>query len=447
MVLLNNNAYESGIAEIRSLTGVFYKACQSKLYSNAFYLMLNNIATSLLGFIFWNLMARYFSPAQVGIGSALVAASNLVAVLANMGLGVGLVRFVPEAGKKAGSLINSSFTLAGLVSLAGSALYLYGIKYWSPALGFISQDLMFLTLFIIFTSCTSLSMIADQALIAGRSARFVFYKNTANSIIKLPLPILAFTLLGGYGIFTGTGIGFLAGALLALFIFLPSVYKGYTPRPAYNSGLMRKVLPYSIANYMGNLLNMAPQFVYPLMILNILGAEKSAYFYIAWMMTLVLAVIPNGMAQSLFAEGSHSPEKLRREGKKILLLALAITTPAVGVMALLGGWLLHFFGAGYAENGALTMRFLAVAIIPQCVNSLFMTVNQVRKKIILIIAQTGMISLIALGLGYWLLGRVGLAGVGIAYTLAHLIVAMIVIWPLWRALREQSSTVKDPTQI
>lgn len=35
------------------------RAWRSSLFSNAFYLMLNTVTTSLLGFVFWNIMARF----------------------------------------------------------------------------------------------------------------------------------------------------------------------------------------------------------------------------------------------------------------------------------------------------------------------------------------------------------------------------------------------------
>jgi len=431
---LTNHAHPS---RQLALTAFFYhKFRESSLFSNAFFLMLNNVTTSLLGFVFWNIMARVFSPEQVGIGSALVAASGLIAVLSNMGLGVGLIRFIPEVKDRVERLINSSFTLSGGLAVVGSLIYLGGIRYWSPVLGFVAEDLWFLPLFVVFTVVTALSVLTDQSLVAGRSARYVFFKNTFNSLVKLPMPILFFAYMGGFGIFAATGVGFLLANLLSWFFYLPSVYKGYLPRPAYESDLVRRMLPYSFANYLANLLNGAPNFIYPLMVINLLGPEKNAYFYIAWMMTMVLSVIPNGLAQSLLAEGVYDQRKLAQNGRRALAFSLVLSLPAVGAMFLLGGWLLHFFGTGYAENGTGLMQYLALAVFPQCVNVLYITVNQVKKRVYLIIAQTAVLAVISLGLGYWLLGRVGLNGIGIAYALAHLVVAAGVVLPLWRALRE-----------
>jgi len=418
------------------------QARRSSLFSNAFYLMLNTVSTALLGFVFWNVMARVFAPAEVGIGSALVSASGLIATLASLGLGVGLVRFIPEAKKRENLLINSSFTLAAAAALAGSVLYLAGAGRWSPALAFVRENPIFALLFVFFTLFTVLSALIDPCLIAARSASRVFLKNTINSLIKLPLPVCVFSFWAGFGIFAGTGVGFLAGVLLGWLLFLPSAYRGYRPFPAFHKDLLGRLLPYSFANYLANLLSGAPGFVYPLMVLNVLGAEKNAYFYITWMMVTVLSVIPGGMAQSLLAEGSHDQGRLASHGRRALACALLLSLPAVAAMMLLGGWFLHFFGPGYAAYGTGVMRCLVLAVLPQCVNVLFITVNQVQKRVHLIIAQTGALSVLSLGLGYLLLVKYGLNGLGMAYALAHFLVALAAAGPLLKRLKEEKPAVE-----
>ncbi|SFG22606.1 Membrane protein involved in the export of O-antigen and teichoic acid [Desulfotomaculum arcticum] len=422
----------------RLFLDIYLKSRNSSLYNNAFYLMLNTLSTSLLGFVFWNVMTRFFVPTQVGIGSALVSASSLVGILTGLGLRIGLIRFVPEIRERAVLLINASFTLVGLVSLIGAITYLAGIKYWSPALEFVRENIVFLLLFMFFTVVNALSVLIDGSLIAGRDAKYVFWKNTITSILKMPLPILIFAHLKGFGIFAGVGTGIAVGVFIAWLFFLPKVYKGYFPRPAIAKDIMQKVLPYSFANYTANLLNLSPKYIYPLMVLNILGPENSAYFYIAWMMSMVLSIIPSGISQSLLAEGSHNPKKMGRDGRKVLLLSLGMSIPAVVSMMLFGGWLLHFFGPGYAENGTTVMRYLVLAMIPQCINTLFITINQVKKQTYLIIAQTSFLAIVSLGVAYWLLGRVGLPGIGIAYLTAHMFLSLVIIRPLWIALKEKS---------
>jgi O-antigen/teichoic acid export membrane protein len=64
-----------------------------------------------------------------------------------------------------------------------------------------------------------------------------------------------------------------------------------------------------------------------------------------------------------------------------------------------------------------------------------MTINQVKKRVGLIILQSGFASVASMGLGYWLLKTDGLSGLGLAYAIAQGLLALIIAWPLWNDLK------------
>jgi len=233
-----------------------------------------------------------------------------------------------------------------------------------------------------------------------------------------------------------------AGIVLTVFLFLPSVYQGYHPRITCSPPLIKSILPYSFANYAANLFNGLPGFLYPLMVINVLGAEQSAYFYIAWMFSMVLAIIPSSFSQSLLAESAYDSANLGRNCLRALLLSLLVAVPAVAALMFLGGWFLSVFGREYSQNGVLVLRYLCISIIPMSVNIIFLTINQVRKRLSLIIIHMAALGTIALVLGYVLLRSYGLPGIGLAFTIAHLLVALVVTIPLVQVIRRsrRSST-------
>ena len=48
--------------------------------------------------------------------------------------------------------------------------------------------------------------------------------------------------------------------------------------------------------------------ILPIMVLNVLGAEQAAYYYIAYAIAALLFMIPSAISMSLFVEGSHGEE-------------------------------------------------------------------------------------------------------------------------------------------
>ena len=74
--------------------------------------------TSLLGLLYWSLAARRYSPAAIGATAALLAAMEIVAAVANLGLRTALIRFVPALGDRAARVVAVSYGVAGLTALA-----------------------------------------------------------------------------------------------------------------------------------------------------------------------------------------------------------------------------------------------------------------------------------------------------------------------------------------
>jgi len=113
----------------------------------------------------------------------------------------------------------------------------------------------------------ALSTLTDQAMVAGRTVSYVFWKNILISLLKLPLPVFIFRHLEGFGIFTAIGLATAVGVLLALLRFLPGVFRGYFFRPVIGRDVLGPVFPFTLGNYLTSLFNSAIGFVFPLLVL------------------------------------------------------------------------------------------------------------------------------------------------------------------------------------
>ena len=87
------------------------------LFRNAAYLWLNTIVLSGFGFVFWGTSARLYPADAVGYGASAIAAITLVAGLSHLGLGFGIIRFLPERRQSAVGLINSALLATAIASL------------------------------------------------------------------------------------------------------------------------------------------------------------------------------------------------------------------------------------------------------------------------------------------------------------------------------------------
>jgi O-antigen/teichoic acid export membrane protein len=396
------------------------------LYANALYIMLSTIVTSLCGFFFWLIVARFYSEAVVGYSSAIISALNLLAVLSLVGLNIFVVRFLPRADDPR-KMINTCFTLASLASLLAAGVFLAGLDFWSPALSFVRGNAVFCLAFLFFAVLWTLSLSIDSAFLAKRRTGFTLSKNTILSLLKLPLPMLLALYFQTFGVVASWGIALAVALAVALFLFLPRVQDGYRPLPALDLGLVKKQWQYSGGNYLANLLSFAPGYIFPLMVVNLLGAEQNAYFYIAWMMATLLFAIPAAASSSLFAEGSHFEDRLRENVVKSLKSTFLLLVPAAILLAAVGKWLLLVFGQGYSLNALPLLWALCLSSLPRGVNYIYTGILRVTGRIRELIIIWGFIALSVLVVSYLLLPLTGIIGIGYAWLGAQLIVAIYIL--------------------
>ena len=388
------------------------------LYRNAVYLMINTVVVSLLSFFFWVVVARFYTEAEVGYSSAIISAASLVATLSLFGFNFSLIRFLPQA-KKPQELINSCLTLSGLASLAIASIFLVTVDFWSPTLAFIKGNAIFATTFIILTLIWALSILVSTTFVARRRAGFALLQCSIHSLIKIPLPILFVLFFHAFGIVASWGIAFGVSLAVSLFLFLPKVQNHYKPVPTLNLSLIKGMWRYSGGNYLANLISGAPMLVLPIMVVNILGPEQTAYFYIAWIVAALLLAIPGAISTSLFAEGSHFENKLRENAIKSLKFTFLLLVPAIILVALVGKWLLLVFGQSYVANGLHLLWILAISSLPLGITFIYSSILRVTGRIKELVAIWGFIAIAVLVVSYLVMPATGIIGIGYAYLSVH----------------------------
>jgi len=396
------------------------------LYSNAFYLMLNTAVMALCGFFFWMVVARFYTEAEVGFSSAIISAISLIAIISLVGLNTSLIRFLPQADKPQ-ELMNTCYTLSSLVSLIVASVFVVGLGFWSPALAFIQQNAIFTAAFIVFALLWTLSSLVDSTFIARRRASFVLSKNTIYSVLKIPLPVLFVLFFRTFGIVASWGIAIAIALAVSLFLFLPKVQNPYKPVPTLRSGLIKDMWHYSAGNYLANLLASSPTLILPLMVVNLLGAEQNAYFYIAWAIAGLLFAIPGAVSQSLFAEGSHFEDKLRENVTKSLKFTFLLLVPAVIIFILVGKWLLLAFGQSYSLNALKLLWILSLSSLPRSINYIYTSILRVKSRLKELMAIWGFMAISVLLASYLIMPATGIIGIGYAWLGAQAVVAIYIL--------------------
>jgi len=381
------------------------------LYRNALYLVASSVITTSLGFFFWMIVARFYSTTEVGLGSAIISAMNLIALLSIFGLSSSLIRFLPQAVNPR-QMINSFFTLSGIASLVIAVIFIVGTDFWSPALSFIKDNAIFFLAFLAMAVLFTLSPLVNSVFIARRRDVFVLFKDTTVSLLKIFLVIGFATFLHTFGVVASWTIALGTAVFMAILLFLPRVEESYKPVPSINLSQVRAVRRYTVSSYLISLLSRVPISILPLMVVNVLGTEDNAHFYVAWTIASLLSIVSLSISQSLFAEASHSQSDIKQNVTKSIIFTVILLMPALIVLIAAGKWILLAFGPSYSANALGLLWLLGISSIPRGIILIYSGVLRAQDRLRELLVIRSFIAAAVLIASWFVIPEYGIIGIG-----------------------------------
>ena len=385
------------------------------LLVNSAFLIANTLIGSLLGFLFWDVTAHRYSPTQVGIGSASVAAITFLANLGEVGLGTALIRFVPSLGSRQTSFVNSSLTVVATNTLVLTVIFLLGTPIWSPELSTLTQSNWRIGMFTGATVAFSLAQLLDRLYVAFQVTHFAFIRNLLANVLRIVCVMTLGRVLGAFGLVMAVGVASAVTVCLSAWIFAPRALPNYRIQPHFDCSLLLEKARYCLGNHLSLLLWNTSPLVYPLIIVSVLGAEANAHFYISWMIANLLFVVPAAVATSAFAQAANSTDMNERRFWKTMRLTLIGLTPVVLGLMISSNVLLGFFGPEYVTAGRSLFVLLLVSAFPYTINTFIIVDCRIRQNIRGVVLISGLVALLSITL-ITLFGAIcGLPGVGAGY--------------------------------
>ncbi len=376
---------------------------QEPLIRNSFFIMASSFAAAGFGFFFWMIAARLYSQADVGIATALMSSMGLLILISRLGLDQSVIRFFPQRDKN--KVLGTAILVPTAVALGAGVVFIAAVDVVSPELTIVRTVA---PLYLIFLGAYSVTWVLEGAFNALRKSEHYFVLNLFYGSRILFLAPLIF--LGAMGIFSAFGLSFFLGLILALVLLARcSVW----PALGVDRSFLREAWQFSAGAYVAGILMSAPNMAIPIMVLHVLGAESTANYYITYAIVSILFMIPYAFTTSLFVEGSHGGE-MKKSVLRALASMFALLIPAIIGLSLFGEQILSLIGKDYVEGMAL-LQVLAASALFVSVCQTFISIAKVRNDIRSLIILSGFISVALLGLGYTMMNRFGLIGMGYAW--------------------------------
>lgn len=367
------------------------------------------------------------SPEDVGLNAAIISAAVLLSFFSRFGLDEGLIRYLPGYDGDLSALINSVFVVTVVSSLFASVVFLLGIPIWSPSMEVIQSQPILLVIFVVSVVGVSTSGLVERIFVASRKAAYVLYFGVFLGLGRLATLAIVVIVATPLGIFTAWGLPAMVASILALIVVLPALRRGYRPGVAFKLSPIKIIGPFSASAFGSAVWVQFTVSVLPILILNMMGSQHSAFFFASWTIGSRLFTIPTSISMSLFAEGSNDEGQLIPSIKRSLRLSAALLIPAVTFLVIAAKPILQLMGDTYMEEAHQLLWVISISALPFAVNAIYVGVMRVEKNKFAVVAVPGVVCLITLPLSYMLIPHLGILGAGIGFLTAQTLTAAVLL--------------------
>jgi O-antigen/teichoic acid export membrane protein len=388
------------------------------LLRNSLAIMATSLVTSLLGYVFWLVVAHTSTAAVTGAGAAATSALQATALFASVGAAASMIEWLPRTRSAlewrqrhtagfvvaaGGALLGSLVTVAVLGHLLGTL----------PALASVEGGL----LFTLGTVAFALGTLVDYVAVAEKRGGRMLLRNVLFTGLRIPLvlvPLVTDHILAAWAVAgvlsLGVGLlgfrGFAFGALGAHLLE------------------MRHSL---VGQHLITITAMLTTYVLPILVVARVSAEANAYFYATWMLGSVFFMISPAVSTSLFAETVGPAADLRALTVRcIKIVAALVVLPMVAYLAG-GGLLLRMFGPDYPAAGQVLLVLLTLSVVPDAVTNIAVAVLRSTGRIRVALRLNVLMLAGCLAASWLLLPVLGIVAVGWAWIGAQLLGAAWVL--------------------
>jgi O-antigen/teichoic acid export membrane protein len=316
------------------------------------------------GALFWVIAARLASPEDVGLAGSLVSAADSLALFAQLGLNIAILRTMPTSERRAADVMTASAVV--IAAGAGFALvYCLLLPLTSPRLTAVLDSPVTIGIFCVLVGATALNVLTDSVFLSiNRVWDYLRLNGILLGVAKCGLPFLlaGAGALGLYGSVGGAILLCGVASLWAIFRYVPG------RRSLSPSKELLAARRFAGAGYVTYVLTVLPLLVFPLLVINALGSAKGASYFISFQIVTLLNAVILAVANATYAESERTARGRKHVVRKGGMTLLACSVAGAAAMFVLAPYFLQIFGDHYVAEGTWTLRILSFATVGAAFN-------------------------------------------------------------------------------
>lgn len=416
-----------------------------QLLSNSALMLGTTLLMAAGGALFWVLAARLQTPAEVGLAGSLVASAETLALFAQLGLNIALVRTLPGSRRQAADVA----TAAVVVTAAGAVLavaYALLLPATSPRLAEVLHSPWLIAVFAGLVALTALNVLSDSAFLGlDRLWSYLLLNGGLLNLVKLGLPFLLAG-AGAIGLYGALGGAAALCGVVSIWVILRALPDRPSMRP---SPELRQARGFAGASYAQYALAVLPLLVYPVLVVNSQGAAEAGAYFVAVQVAMLLHAALLALGNAAYAHAERATSGRHALVRRSAVTMVGATAAGALVMVAVAPYLLWIFGPHYVDQGTTTLRVMALAVVCAAYN--YWGAMRLRlSRNVRAIVSVQFVSTAAMLAIAWALAPLGTAWVAGAWAIGHLVGGVVghlctaTVAPFADAEESDSTAVGEP---
>jgi O-antigen/teichoic acid export membrane protein len=385
-----------------------------QLMVNSALIFLTTVLMAGGGAVFWVIAARLASPQDVGLAGSLVAAADSLALFAQLGLNIAVLKTMPTSDRKAAD-VTTAAVVVGLAGAGFALVYCLLLPVTSPKLTAVLGSPLAIGIYCLLVAGTAVNVLSDSVFLAINRVRDYLHLN--GFLLGLSKCVLPFLLAGAgaLGLYGSVGASITLCAAASLWV----IYRQLPGRRSLSpSRALLDARRFAGAGYVTYVLTVLPLLVFPLLVINALGSAQAASYFISFQVVTLLHAVILAVANAGYAEAERATTGRRQLVRKSGFTLLVCSLAGAVVMFPLAPYFLQIFGHHYVAEGTWTLRVLSFATVGAAFNYWGAIRLRLASHLPAMISVQVLSTAVMLGLGA-VLAPHGTVGVAAAWGIGH----------------------------
>jgi O-antigen/teichoic acid export membrane protein len=335
----------------------------------AAYLYIENIVAGTSGYAFWLIISKIVSSEIIGISSAVVSFSAILAVITAFGIPNGIQRFLGRSFSEENISAAKRYVNVSIVLVSGgilaSAIIIFAFKEWMYQYLHIDSNLLAIS--IVLSGSSILFLLFRSIVISTLKTKVLLVLIIVSSIVRIMSAILLLIQgWGAEGITIGYAMGFVVSSiLLGIFLNLKLKSTKKSPVDSFNQ-TVKNIFSSSTANWIPALVMAIGYQLGTVVIFGVQGSQQAGIYFIALTIVTGITLIAFTLFSITLPVLSSMQDGRKRFAWRMIRLTLVIAVPFSISLIFYSKEIMQLIGQDYVA-ASFPMQTLLSSLLPAAV--------------------------------------------------------------------------------